>query len=69
MSKEMTEYIRELSSEYISLILDYNTYEAIIDEIAKIIKSKCKIENKLNKISEIIEEVQIERERNKNKNN
>lgn len=70
MSKEMSEYIRELSADYINLTLDYNTYEAIIDEISKILKSRCKKENKLLKIEELIDEVNLnERQRDKDENN
>ena len=55
MNKDMQTYIRELSSDYINLTLDYNTFEKLIQEITEIVKSRCKAETKIKKIKELLE--------------
>lgn len=57
MNKDMQTYIRELSSDYINLTLDYNTYQKFIEEIENIIKSRCKSDTKIKKIKELIGEL------------
>ena len=58
MSKDMEEYIRNLSAEYITLNLDKVTYEKYIEEIKKIIKSRSSLDNKINKINVLIKELE-----------
>lgn len=58
MSKDMEEYIRNLSAEYITLNLDKVTYEKYIEEIKKIIKSRSTLDNKINKINVLIKELE-----------
>ena len=55
MDKNMQNYIRELSSDYINLTLDYNTFEKLIQEITEVIKSRCKAETKIQKIKDLLE--------------
>ena len=55
MDKNMQNYIRELSSDYINLTLDYNTFEKLIQEITEVIKSRCKAETKIKKIKDLLE--------------
>lgn len=55
MDKNMQNYIRELSSDYINLTLDYNTYEKFVQEVAQIIKSRTKSDTKIIKIKKLLE--------------
>lgn len=55
MDKNMQNYIRELSSDYINLTLDYNTYEKLIQDITLIIKSRTKSDTKIIKIKKLLE--------------
>ena len=54
MDKSMQEYIRSLSSDYINLTLDYNTFEKLIQDIELIINSRCKSDTKVKKIKELL---------------
>ena len=54
MDKSMQDYIRSLSSDYINLTLDYNTFEKLIQDIELIIKSRCKSDTKVKKIKELL---------------
>lgn len=56
MEKNMQEYLKELSEEYINLTFDKNTYEKMLSEIQKIIKSGIKDENKILKIKKVFSE-------------
>lgn len=55
MSKELANYIKSLSEEYINLTLDYNIFERFIQDLTKIIKSKKDNDEKINKIKELLE--------------
>lgn len=55
MDKNMQNYIRELSSDYINLTLDFNTYDKFVKDIAIVIKSRVKAETKIKKIKELLE--------------
>lgn len=55
MDKNMQNYIRELSSDYINLTLDYNTYEKLIQDITLVIKSRTKSDTKIIKIKKLLE--------------
>lgn len=63
MEKNMQEYLKELSEEYINLTFDKNTYEKMISEIAKIIKLRLKSDTKIEKIKKVLEEHPDERQR------
>ncbi len=54
MDKNMQDYIRSLSSDYINLTLDYNTFEKLIQDIELIIKSRSKSDTKVKKIKELL---------------
>lgn len=54
MDKSMQDYIRSLSSDYINLTLDYNTFEKLIQDIELIIKSRSKSDTKVKKIKELL---------------
>lgn len=56
MNKDMQTYIRELSSDYINLTLDYNTFEKLIEEIEKIVKTRVSSETKIKKIKILLEQ-------------
>ena len=55
MNKDMQTYIRELSSDYINLTLDYNTFEKLIQEIEKVIKTRVNNDTKIKKIKSLLE--------------
>lgn len=54
MDKETKKYLEELSSEYINLTLDYNTFERIIKDIKTILKTKSSSDTKIEKIKKVI---------------
>ena len=54
MDKNMQDYIRSLSSDYINLTLNYNTFEKLIQDIEIIIKSRSKSDTKVKKIKELL---------------
>lgn len=55
MNKDMQTYIRELSSDYINLTLDYNTFEKLIQEIEKVVKTRVNNDTKIKKIKSLLE--------------
>lgn len=61
MDKNMQEYIRNLSADYINLTLDKNTFEKMINEIEKIINSRIKTENKIEKIKKLLKDYNNEK--------
>ena len=54
MDKETKKYLEELSSDYINLTLDYNTFERIIKDIKSILKTKSTDTAKIEKIKKVI---------------
>lgn len=55
MNKDMQTYIRELSSDYINLTLDYNTFEKLIQDIEKVVKTRVNNDTKIKKIKSLLE--------------